>query len=69
MLSKGNQNMKLKNLLLATYFATGLTAAHAAEGELSIGTEGEYPPWSMADSAGNVTGFDADVGNLLCVKL
>lgn len=69
MLSKGNQNMKLKSLLLATFFATGLNTAHAAEGELSIGTEGEYPPWSMADAAGNVTGFDADVGNLLCAKL
>lgn len=65
----GNQNMKLKSLLLATLFATGLTTAQAAEGELSIGTEGAYPPWSMADAVGNVTGFDADVGNLLCAKL
>lgn len=61
--------MKLKQLLLATFFAAGLSSAHAAEGELSIGTEGEYPPWSMADSNGNVTGFDADVGSLLCAKL
>ena len=61
--------MKLKSLLLATLFATGLTTAQAAEGELSIGTEGAYPPWSMADAVGNVTGFDADVGNLLCAKL
>ena len=53
----GNQNMKLKSLLLATLFATGLTTAQAAEGELSIGTEGAYPPWSMADAVGNVTGF------------
>jgi len=66
----GNQNMKLmKSLLLAACFAAGTTAAWAAEGELSIGTEGAYPPWSMADAAGNVTGFDADVGNLLCAKL
>lgn len=61
--------MKLKSLLLAMLFTAGMTAAHAAEGELSIGTEGEYPPWSMADSEGNVTGFDADVGKLLCAKL
>ena len=44
-------------------------AAHAAEGELVIGTEGAYPPFSMADANGNVTGFDADVGNALCDKL
>lgn len=65
----GNHNMKLKSLLLATLFAAGLTTAQAAENVLSIGTEGAYPPWSMADAAGNVTGFDADVGNLLCAKL
>lgn len=47
----------------------GTSMAHAAEGELAIGTEGAYPPWSMADAAGNVTGFDIDVGNLLCEKL
>lgn len=61
--------MKLKSLLLSTFFIAGLTGAQAAEGELSIGTEGEYPPWSMADSDGKVSGFDADVGNLLCAKL
>jgi octopine/nopaline transport system substrate-binding protein len=61
--------MTFKTLLLAALLATGINTAHATEGELSIGTEGEYPPWSMADSAGNVTGFDADVGKLLCAKL
>lgn len=61
--------MRLKSLLLATIFVAGVSTAHAAEGVLSIGTEGEYPPWSMADAQGNVTGFDADVGKLLCAKL
>lgn len=61
--------MKLKTLLLTAFFVADVTAAQAAEGQLSIGTEGAYPPWSMADAAGKVTGFDADVGNLLCAKL
>ncbi|SIQ94913.1 octopine/nopaline transport system substrate-binding protein [Rhizobium sp. RU20A] len=61
--------MSLKSLLLAAVFLTGVSTAQAAETVLSIGTEGEYPPWSMADANGNVTGFDADVGNLLCAKL
>jgi octopine/nopaline transport system substrate-binding protein len=43
------------------------TAASAAT--LKIGTEGGYPPWSMVDANGKVTGFDADVGNALCKKL
>lgn len=36
---------------------------------LRIGTEGGYPPWSMVDAAGKVTGFDADVGAALCAEL
>jgi octopine/nopaline transport system substrate-binding protein len=61
--------MKLKVLSLIALLATGMGNAIAKEGELSIGTEGAYPPWSMADAEGHVTGFDADVGALLCGRL
>jgi octopine/nopaline transport system substrate-binding protein len=61
--------MNFKILSLVALLAGFAGSACAAEGELSIGTEGAYPPWSMADAAGNVTGFDADVGALLCAKL
>ncbi|MFO1144536.1 MAG: transporter substrate-binding domain-containing protein [Amaricoccus sp.] len=62
--------MNLNLLSLAAAFALGLgTMAQAAEGELVIGTEGAYPPFSMADANGNVTGFDADVGNAVCEGL
>ncbi|MDH6234954.1 octopine/nopaline transport system substrate-binding protein [Mesorhizobium soli] len=61
--------MKLKVFSLLAFLAAGVSGSLAAEGELSIGTEGAYPPWSMSDAAGNVTGFDADVGALLCAKL
>ncbi|ARP64404.1 amino acid ABC transporter substrate-binding protein [Mesorhizobium sp. WSM1497] len=61
--------MKLKVLTLLACLAGSMGNALAAEGELSIGTEGAYPPWSMSDASGNVTGFDADVGALLCTKL
>lgn len=61
--------MKLKVLSLLAFFAASTVGAFAADGELAIGTEGAYPPWSMADANGNVTGFDADVGALLCTKL
>jgi octopine/nopaline transport system substrate-binding protein len=61
--------MKLKVFSLLAFLAAGVSSSLAAEGELSIGTEGAYPPWSMSDAAGNVTGFDADVGALLCAKL
>ncbi|HEX7388215.1 MAG TPA: transporter substrate-binding domain-containing protein [Castellaniella sp.] len=51
----------------AIAFASLATAATAAT--LKIGTEGGYPPWSMVDASGKVTGFDADVGHALCRKL
>jgi len=61
-------DMKLKVLSLIALLA-GAASGAQAEGQLKIGTEGAYPPWSMADANGAVTGFDADVGNLLCTKL
>ena len=60
--------MKLRTLSLIALLAGAATGAQA-EGQLKIGTEGAYPPWSMADANGAVTGFDADVGNMLCTKL
>jgi len=60
--------MKLKVLSLIALLA-GAASGAQAEGQLKIGTEGAYPPWSMADANGAVTGFDADVGNMLCTKL
>lgn len=60
--------MKLKILSFLAFLAASAIGAQA-EGTLSVGTEGEYPPWSIADANGNVSGFDADVANLICAKL
>lgn len=58
----------LRNVALcAVPVLLGLNAAVADT--LKIGTEGGYPPWSMVDAAGKVSGFDADVGNALCKEL
>ncbi len=57
----------VRNTLMAA--ALALTASHAMADNLRIGTEGGYPPWSMVDAAGKVTGFDADVGAALCTEL
>jgi octopine/nopaline transport system substrate-binding protein len=61
--------MKIKRLPIIALLVAGSISALAQGSELSIGTEGAYPPWSMADASGNVTGFDADVGALLCTAL
>ncbi len=54
-------------LVCSGLLALGLSTAGAAS--LKIGTEGGYPPWSMVDAKGTVTGFDADVGDALCEEL
>lgn len=56
-----------KTLICASLALLGSQAAVADT--LKIGTEGGYPPWSMVDAAGKVTGFDADVGQALCKQL
>src|SRR5699024_6835965 len=56
-----------KTLICASLTLFCATASAATS--LKIGTEGGYPPWSMVDAKGTVTGFDADVGAALCAAL
>lgn len=60
--------MNFKKTLLGASLAL-MSVASIAASSYKIGTEGGYPPWSMVDASGNVTGFDADVGAALCTKL
>lgn len=60
--------MNIKKTLIGAGIALFSFAAVAST-SYKIGTEGGYPPWSMVDAAGTVTGFDADVGAALCEKL
>lgn len=56
-----------KTVLCASLSLIGFSAMAATQ--LKIGTEGGYPPWSMVDASGNVTGFDADMAAALCTEL
>lgn len=60
--------MNFKKTLIGAGLALFSVATVAAT-SYKIGTEGGYPPWSMVDAAGTVTGFDADVGAALCKEL
>lgn len=60
----------MKNLILATTalaFSAGLALAdgHAV---IRLGTEGAYPPFNFINDAGEVDGFEREVGDELCKR-
>lgn len=57
----------MKRLLLATTLA--LTAGAAmAQDTVRLGTEGAYPPFNFINDAGEVAGFEREVGDELCKR-
>lgn len=71
--------MKISKLIAATalgaILATGaasLTATTAQAEEplkLTIATEGAYPPFNFINAAGELSGFDVDIGRALCEQM
>jgi octopine/nopaline transport system substrate-binding protein len=63
----------MKKTLLALVCGTALislaSTASAADNVLTVGTEGDAPPYSMADTNGNVTGYDADIATAICSEM
>jgi len=60
--------VKLTSLVVAAaLLAAGGTAS--AQETVRIGTEGAYPPWNETDPAGNLVGFEVDLGNAMCEKM
>ena len=60
--------MTFRTIAAALFLGLTATVAHA-EGTLTIGTEGAYPPFNFIDSAGNISGFDVEIGQALCAKM
>ena len=52
--------------VLAIAATTGVASVAAAQETVRMGTEGYYPPFNYFDSAGQIKGFDIDIGNALC---
>ncbi|MEX3960009.1 amino acid ABC transporter substrate-binding protein (PAAT family) [Trinickia symbiotica] len=62
------------NLKLSLCIAAAMTAlagaAHAqSSGTLRFGIEASYPPFESKTPAGQLQGFDIDVGNAVCAKM
>ena len=58
----------MKNLILTTA-ALALTAGMAlAQDTIRMGTEGAYPPYNFINDAGEVDGFERELGDALCKR-
>ena len=58
----------MKKLILgAAAFALSASVAFA-ESTVRIGTEGAYPPYNFINDAGELDGFDIELGNALCER-
>ena len=56
-------------LLTLTATATTLVAGMAfAQDTVRLGTEGAYPPYNFLNDAGDVDGFEIELGNELCAR-
>lgn len=60
--------MRLTHAFAVAALASLASAASAQE-TIRMGTEGFYPPFNYFDSAGNIIGFDIDIGNALCAAM
>jgi polar amino acid transport system substrate-binding protein len=58
----------MKKLILSTA-ALAMTAGMAmAQDVVRMGTEGAYPPWNFINDAGQVDGFERELGDELCKR-
>ena len=60
----------MKNILLTTVAVTLTATLSMADGHsvVRMGTEGAYPPWNFINDAGEVDGFERELGDELCAR-
>jgi polar amino acid transport system substrate-binding protein len=58
-----------KTILTAATLAICASAAFAeSHSVIRMGTEGAYPPWNLINDAGEVDGFERELGDELCAR-
>ncbi len=55
--------------LLAAAAVAGLAATPAAADKLLVGNEGTYPPFSMVEPSGELTGIEPDLTREMCARM
>ena len=59
----------MKKMFLAVVMVAMSTIAFAADNNVvRLGTEGAYPPWNFLNDAGEVDGFERELGDELCKR-
>lgn len=58
----------MKKLILAAAAVLVLGTAAQAQETVRIATEGAYAPWNYVNEAGELAGYEIDLGNALCEK-
>ena len=60
----------MKKLILTAAIASLVSTMAMADGHavVRLGTEGAYPPWNFINDAGEVDGFEREVGDELCAR-
>ena len=56
------------NKLILTTATLALTAGMSFAGTIRMGTEGAYPPYNFINDAGEVDGFERELGDELCAR-
>jgi polar amino acid transport system substrate-binding protein len=58
----------MKTLILTVGALAVAAGMAAAQDVVRLGTEGAYPPWNFINDAGEVAGFERELGDELCAR-
>jgi polar amino acid transport system substrate-binding protein len=58
----------MKTLMASTAALAMMAGLAMAQDVVRLGTEGAYPPWNFINDAGEIDGFERDLGDELCER-
>ena len=56
----------MKRLIISTAAVAMMAGMAMAQDVVRLGTEGAYPPWNYINDAGEIDGFERELGDALC---